>query len=161
MLWAKVRIIYCMMLCTYAIALAFVICILNHNYTVSLMPSGNVYVCPGEQGFIRCMTTLGPILWISDSGNHLFNSAPKPPGMLGNLTVSVVSAEPDGSNLRVTSNAMISYFQLSGSSLLVVCEETTTKINESATFIPAGECILLFQLLFYFILLLFTCIMYH
>ena len=66
----------------------------------------------------------------------------QPPVMIGNLTVSVVSAEPDGSNLRVTSNAMISYFQLSGSSLLVVCRETTTSINETATFIPAGEYIL-------------------
>ena len=109
---------------------------------VSLIPpSGNVLVCPGEQGSIQCMTTERPIFWINGPLSRLINSV-QPPEELGNLTLAVISVMLDGSNLRVTSNATISYSQLSGSSLLVVCSEATTSNSESATFIPAGKCCL-------------------
>ena len=98
-------------------------------------------VCPGELGSIQCVTTEQPILWTSDSGNRLFSSELQAPVMLGNLTLSVVSVMVDGSNLRVTSNATISYSKLSGS-LMVECREATTSNSESATFIPAGKCML-------------------
>ena len=82
------------------------------------------------------MTTERSLLWISDSGNRLINSL-QPPVMLGNLTLTVLSVMLDGSNLRVTSNATISYSQFG--SLLVVCREATTSNSDSATFIPAGK----------------------
>ena len=93
-------------------------------------------VCPGKLGSIQCVTTEGSLLWISDSGNRLINSL-QPPVLLGNLTLSVISVMPDGSNLRVTSIATISYSQFG--SLLVVCSEITTSNSDSATFIPAGK----------------------
>ena len=86
------------------------------------------------------MTTERPILWISGSICRLINSV-QPPEEFGNLTLSVISVMLDGSNLRVTSNATISYSKLSGS-LMVECREATTSNSESATFIPAGKCML-------------------
>ena len=83
------------------------------------------------------MTTEGSLLWTSNSLNRLLNSL-QSPVMLGNLTLTVISAVVEGSTIRVTSNATISYFQFS--SLLVECSETTTSKSENATFIPAGKC---------------------
>ena len=111
--------------------------------TVMLSPPTNAFVpvCLGGSASIMCSTTEGPLLWISDSGNRLFNSL-QAPVMLENLTLSVESAVVTGNTISVHSTATINDFQTSLNNSLVMCRETSTGITKQATFVTAGKLVL-------------------
>ena len=112
-------------------------CFLFVCLSVLLTPSGNVPVCPGGSGSLKCMTTVGSLVWTSNSINSLLNSE-QDPVMVGNLTLSVESVVANGTTISVTSNATIDNFFSNG--LMVECSETTTDNSSTATFVfTAGK----------------------
>ena len=103
-----------------------------------LSPSGNVTVCPGGSSTLNCTTTVGPLMWTSNSIDRFFNSEQSPVVTLGNLTLRVANVTFDGSTVSVISIATIDNFFSNG--LMVECSETTTNNMSTATFVfPVGK----------------------
>lgn len=103
-----------------------------------LSPSGNFSVCYNDSLLITCMTTEGPLLWVTGSLSRLFNSK-QDPIMLGNLYLRVMSAEVAGNSISVTLTATLDRFTLTSSGLDVKCTETTTEIRKEL-FVTSGKC---------------------
>lgn len=116
------------------------------THSVSLVPSGLVCVCPGENATFTCMTTGGVLLWETSSAtrNHFFSSANDQPErlgifdlklfgfnqrMVGNLTI-----------LEVNSSATVTNVQPGDNGVTLNCTETTGLDEDQAVLIAGKLC---------------------
>ena len=87
---------------------------------------------------VTCRTSVGALLWISETGNRLLNSL-QSPAMLGVVGLTVQSVIVTGNTLSVTSDATISDFQIFMNGLFLKCRETTTSFENNVTFLTASK----------------------
>ena len=96
-----------------------------------LDPSGNVSLCANDPVVITCVTTVGPLLWETTTGNQLFTTlqAPVIEGSF-NLVVNSADQRVEGGEtlLRVNSTASASNFIPTQDIVPITCREITTDL---------------------------------
>ena len=97
-----------------------------------LDPSGNVSLCANDPVAITCVTTVGPLLWVTTTGNQLFTAlqAPVTEGSF-NLVVNSAEQRVEGGEtlLRVNSTASASNFIPTQDVVPITCREITTDLS--------------------------------
>ena len=106
---------------------------------MSLVPLGNVFVCPSDPIFLTCVTTEGTLVWVTATGNQVFNG-PQSPTTEGNFTLVVNSFEQRVEGTRVNSTASVRNFQPTLDGISINCTESSTGLSEGAVLRVAGKC---------------------
>ena len=111
---------------------------------MSLSPSGNVSLCANDSVAITCVTTVGPLLWETTTGNQLFTTlqAPVTEGSF-NLVVNSAEERIEGgvTRFRVNSTASASNFIPTQDIVPITCREFTTDLS-AEVLLKAGELLL-------------------